>query len=133
MGRVTRDLILANKAEVLWESIDVPQFGGEVWIRGLSGKERDKFEATTIIQKKNGIVRNLQNVRARLLVLVLTAEKDGKLLFTPDDADELGELPGKLLAPLFEIAQNLSGFGDDDMKELADGLGEGQSADSGSV
>lgn len=93
-------------------------------LRGMTGQERDDFEAS--LQVGSG-APNLANLRARLLVRSL-CDEGGKRLFDDDDADALGELPASILDPLFAVAQKLSGIGKSDIAEL---LGNSDGAPSG--
>ena len=97
------------------EQLSVPEWGGDVWVRTLTGTERDSFEQSKV-QKKNK--PNLNNVRARFAVLTICDEK-GERLFTDNDAEALGKKSAAALDRVFEVAQRLNGFSDDDQRELS--------------
>ena len=97
------------------EQLSVPEWGGDVWVRTLTGTERDSFEQS-MVQKKNK--PNLNNVRARFAVLTICDEK-GERLFTDNDAEALGKKSAAALDRVFEVAQRLNGFSDDDQRELS--------------
>lgn len=93
------------------KSVKVPEWGGEVCVRGLTARERDHFEASI------GTAANLENLRARLVVLTLCDEK-GERLLKDSDAIELGKKNAQVVDRLFEIARKMSGMTDADVEEL---------------
>ena len=97
------------------EQLSVPEWGGDLWVRTLTGTERDAFEQS-MVQKKNK--PNLNNVRARFAVLTICDEK-GERLFTDNDAEALGKKSAAALDRVFEVAQRLNGFSDSDSEELS--------------
>ena len=97
------------------EQLSVPEWGGDLWVRTLTGTERDAFEQS-MVQKKNK--PNLNNVRARFAVLTICDEL-GERLFTDNDAEALGKKSASALDRVFEVAQRLNGFSDSDQRELS--------------
>jgi len=110
---LTADDILAAD-DRLFEDVPVPEWGGVVRVRGLSGAERDKFEASILDSK--GRVR-ARNVRAKLAQLCMVDES-GRPLFAEDQIDALGRKSAAALSRVFDVAQRLSGLTDQDMEEL---------------
>lgn len=104
------------------EDVAVPEWGGSVRVRGLSGAERDAYEAS-IVQLGAGGKRsvNLKNLRARL-VAYSVIDEDGNPLFTPEDVAALGDKSAAALERVFDVARKLSGLADGDVKELAEGF-----------
>ena len=81
MSVLSRDAIkMAN--DVRLDTVEVPEWGGSVCIKTLSGTERDAFEEGYSEQK-------MKNFRARFLVLTLCDEA-GERLYEDSEADELG-------------------------------------------
>lgn len=109
---LTRDLILAA-SDLPTEEVQAPEWGGSVFVRTMSGTERDAFEQSVIDGKANAT--SLDNVRARLAVKVI-CDAAGTRLFTDADADALGAKSGKVLDRVFEVAQRLNGIGADAVK-----------------
>lgn len=92
------------------EEVEVPEWGGAVIImRGLSGDERDAFEASNTVG--NGAARslNLVGIRARL-VQKCAITPSGESLFTADQVEALGAKNGAVLDRLFDVARKLSGM-----------------------
>ena len=128
MSSLKRDDILAVK-DIQVELVPVPEWGGEVYIKGMSGIERDAFEASVIEQKGNKQKINMANVRAKLAAQTL-CDEDGNRLFNDADIKELGKKSASALQRVFEVAQRLSGIGDADVQELAGELQENPTDDS---
>ena len=125
---LTRDDILrANDSQM--EAVDVPEWGGQVLVKGLSGTERDRFEQDSIDQRGKTTKLNFTNIRARLLVLCLVDEQ-GNRLFQRSDIDLLGQKSAVALNRVFEVARRLSGLNQEDVEELAENFDDGQSDNS---
>ena len=108
-----------NKAKILaaddnkLDTVDVPEWGGEVCIKVLSGTDRDALEEAYSEQK-------MKNFRSRFLVLTLCDDKGGRL-FTEAEVDDLGKKSAVVLARLFDKAWALNAFRNEDVEELGNG------------
>jgi hypothetical protein len=114
------------------QDVHVPEWGGDVRVRGLTGTERDAFEATIAQRKGKDVKMNLQNVRARLVSLS-TVDENGERLFSDADVVALGGKSAAALERVFTVAMRLSGLTPDDVKDLTENLDSGQSEDSTSA
>jgi hypothetical protein len=101
---LNRDAILSADESCLLECIEVPEWGGDVYIRVMSGAERDALEAEMTGEKKN-----LANFRARFAVKVL-ADETGKRLFSDKDAEALGRKSGLALDRVLKDGLKINGF-----------------------
>ena len=99
------------------EKVEVPEWGGSIFIQCMTGSERDDFENDTYIQKGSNIEYNRKNFRAKLLARTIVSE-DGKRLFGDQEIDLLGKKSGKVLDKLLPIALRLNGIGKDAIEEL---------------
>jgi hypothetical protein len=106
-------LAFASKAAFPAETVAVPELGGDVRIRSLSGAERDQFERDFGDRLK----RPSPNVRAHLAALCL-CDGAGERIFRDADVEALGELPGAALDRVFDAARRLSGLAKDDVEAL---------------
>lgn len=122
MAVLTADQILAAQDDRL-EKVAVPEWGGEVCVRNLSGTERNEFEAG-LVDSKGKVT--LANISARLLSLALCDEQR-KPLFTKGDVARLGKKNAAALGRLFERAKELSGISKEDVEEYAGNSEDGQS------
>lgn len=111
---LTKDQILSAD-DLSTESVSVPEWGGDVLIRCLTGSERDSFEAALDSLKKSG--RPLHNIRARLAAMSIVDEQ-GNRLFSDAEIDALGKKSSSALNRVFEAATKLSRFSEESVKEL---------------
>lgn len=88
--------------------VEVPEFGGHVYVRELTGWERDDFEAGCVDRGEEKA--NYSNVTARFVALC-TCDAEGKRLFTDDDAGQLGDQSNVGLLRIFTAARKLNGMG----------------------
>jgi hypothetical protein len=113
---LTRDSII--KAQDLEkEMVKVPKWGGEVFVRCMTGSERDAFESEAYSVNGKDVEINRDNFRARLLVRVLVDEK-GDRIFADQDIKVLGSKSGKVLDRLFTVAMRVNGLSKEDLEEL---------------
>lgn len=120
MALLKRQQIL-DANDMKTEIVSVPEWGGDVCIKMMTGTERDAFEAATIKQNKNGSQsRNFDNVRARFLVKVIIDPDDNNLpVFTESDIKALGAKSVAALDRVFSAAQELNSVTDQDVENLA--------------
>lgn len=110
-----------TKAEILSltdskvEAVDVPEWKTSVYVRTMTGAERDAFEVSCMAGKSGN--SNLANFRARLCAVCLCDEQ-GNRLFTDADADALGKKNAAALERIREAAQKLNKIGAADVDEL---------------
>lgn len=104
MRLLTKDAILSAN-DLPMERLTVPEWGGEVMIRTMTGTDRDAFEAHLI-----GKEGRMDNVRARLVSLTLCDEQ-GQRLFSDAEISALGKKSAKALDRVFAIAQRINGIG----------------------
>ena len=128
MGLLTRDAILGAQ-DMAHVDVEVPEWGGVVRIKMMTGTERDAFEATTIKRQGKKVSMNLVNIRARLVARTAVDEK-GKLLFSEADVEALAQKSAAALHRVFEAARQLNGLREEDTAEAAEDFQPGQNGDS---
>lgn len=101
--------------------VEVPEWGGSVWVRGLNGAERDKFEISCSEQRGKDTVLNLENIRTKLVALTVVDE-NGNRLFNDSDVKELSKKNGAAIVRIFDVAQKLSGLAPEDVEKLSENL-----------
>ena len=109
----------------------VPEWGGSVWLRTMTGTERDQFEAESLKRKGKDIEVNMANVRARLLAKTLADER-GTRLFNDGEVLVLGAKSGDVLDRLYVAARRHNRLTKEDVEELAGNSSAGLSAGNGS-
>ena len=117
LGR--EDILQAD--DIVTEAVPVPEWGGTVLVKGMTGAERDRFELAMIEKPGKSAKVNLSDLRAKLCSLTIVNE-NGKLIFTQADIKKLTEKSASALRRVFEKARELSGIGDDDVAELTEAL-----------
>jgi len=131
VGELTAQDILSANDEVI-EKVEVPEWKGHLWVRGLTGAERDAFEASILEGRGKNRQVNLKNFRAKL-VAAAAINKNGERLFTsPGQVEALGKKNARALQRVFDVAQELSGLSETDVDELTAELGKEQNGSSGS-
>ncbi len=131
MEILSRDKIL-SAADLRIEEVDVPEWGGKIRLKALSGAERDRFEASVTIRQGKTVDVKTEMLRAKLVVVCIVDE-NGKRLFTDADAPLLAEKSATVIERLFRVAQRLAGMSDEDVKDLTEGFKTAQSEGSTSV
>lgn len=116
MSLLSRDEILAA-LDIEIQEVDVPEWGGVVRVRGLTGAERDRFEASIIRMQGRRRVMRMKDIRAKLVALTVVDE-DGQHLFTETDIPALSEKSAAALQRVVDVAQQLSGITEKDLQEL---------------
>lgn len=104
--------------------VDVPEWGGHVYVRVMSGTQRGLLEKLTTSEQP-------YDVRAAVIAATLCAA-DGVPLF--DDPADVPSLAGKTLEPLnriFEAASRLNKLGAEGLETATKNSASSQSDDSG--
>ena len=107
---LTKDQILeANDLQS--ESVTVPEWGGDVLVRTMTGADRDAFEASMITTLPDGTRKpNMTNMRAKLVALTVV-DQAGNRVFDVSDVDRLSLKSASALERVFNAAQRINGLG----------------------
>ena len=114
---LTRDAILVGP-KLKTEIVEVPEWGGAVRVREMTGLERDEFESGIV---EAGGVENpgaIKGLRAKTVALTVI-DDDGKRFFTDADVASLGQLSASALNRVFEVSSRLSGLEADAVEAAA--------------
>jgi hypothetical protein len=89
--------------------VPTPEWGPDsgVYVRSLSGAERDLWDAGNWKTVAGKVVPNPEHRRARMVVLAATDEH-GVKLFNNDDVRWLSDKSGAVLDRIFEAVANIS-------------------------
>ena len=128
---LSRDGILFAQ-DMKTETVHIPEWNGDVLVRGMNGDERDLYEKSILVQNGKNTKVNMKNARAKLVVWTVVDE-DGKRLFTDADVEALGKKSAAALSKIFNVAARLSGITDEDMSEITEEMTENSFTDSPSV
>ena len=117
MGKLLSKDDILQAQDLPIERVSVPEWSGEVLVRGLTGAERDKFEASIVIRKGDKAEFNPDNMRAKLVALCVVDEQ-GNRLFSDKDVEFLGKKSAAALDRVFQVAQRLSGISPGAVEDL---------------
>lgn len=98
-----------------FEDVEVPEWGGSVRLIVMSGKERDRYEASLIKVVNGKPEQDLSNLATKLVSCCLVDEEN-KPMFT---VEELGDKSGAVINRLFEKANALNMTAFNSVKEAA--------------
>jgi hypothetical protein len=113
------------------KEVEVPEWGGTVLVKTMTGVERDAFESSVVKGKGKNTTVNMANIRAKLVAASIV-DQDGQRLFDDQDVQALGKKSAAALDRVFAVAQKLSKISQDDVEELAKNLPDDLSDNSGS-
>lgn len=106
---LTRAQILASD-DILKEEVNVPEWGGHVFVRVMSGTLRDRLEGAASKDR-------FSNFRARLVAYTVCDEL-GVLLFNEADIVALGHKSAAAMERVFPVATRLNGMTKDEVEAL---------------
>ena len=110
---LTKDQILAADDMGLLE-VQVPEWGGSVFVRVMTVGERDSYENDWMVNKNKGV----ENFRSKFLQRVL-CDENGDLLFTADEIGVLAKKSARVIARIWEKAMQHNALADADVEEMA--------------
>jgi len=114
---LTREQIL--KADDLPKrEVEIPEWGGSVWVRTMTGAERDVFERH-ILAAEGSKVEAAKQMRARLVTLTACDDAGARLFNDNGDLDAVSGKSSKALDRVFEVALKLNGLSEKDVDELS--------------
>ncbi len=110
---LTRDEILRH-AELPKQTVSVPEWGGEVVVRGMTALEQDQYDLEIAAAGRD--TAKMAGFRARLVARCVTDE-NGKRIFSEADAAKLGEMFAAPIVRLTAIIRVLSASGEGSAEE----------------
>ena len=120
-----REAILATD-DLPRELVDVPEWGGQVFVRTMTGHEKDRFEHSRYSAETAGIH---EGIRARFIAYTV-CDDAGVLLFTEEDVEALGAKSCAALDRCYEVAARLNKMTTKDIEELIKNYVAARTADS---
>jgi len=101
---------------------------GGVVVRGMTGKQRGRFEAKMGLNKGKDQQKNWERFRAEMLVETVV-DYDDQPIFRLQDVEALNEKSAEALDHLVNVARRLSGYRKEDVDEMTKNSQEDQSDD----
>jgi len=133
MGMLTRDALL-KKEELKKEKVDLGN-GDFVFVRQMTGRERDQFEQSLIEEAtgEKGEVeakRSMEDFRAKVAVYTI-CDEDGKNILKPEDIPILSQhMSAARLELIVNKAQELNRISEEDKENLVKNSEAVQNANS---
>lgn len=124
MSGLTKEQILQVQDRQVCR-LDCPEWGGEVFVRPLSGEQRDELEER--FSKSDSMI----GIRAWIAAAGLCDESGESMQFTPHEIDKLASKSASTLDRIATKVQSISGMSAADIEELEKNSPNGQSESSG--
>lgn len=102
------------------ERVEVPEWGGHVFVKTMSAGDRDQWEAS-ILDARGKFTPD--HGRAKLL-LACVCDEAGKPLFDRGDVHDLSKKSSVAVQRVFDAAAKLNGIGKNDVDELEKNSGQ---------
>lgn len=111
---------ILDAQDLVIEDVPVPEWNGTVRVKGMSGTERDRFEAGFVGNNMKPLPpdKALEYYRARIAAACLV-EADGKKMFRSiGELKRLSDKSAEALQRVVDVANRLSGLSEEDVAEL---------------
>ena len=116
---------ILNSKDIESKIVSVPEWGGEVTVKGLTLAEKDKWTDGILVDGK----ASMTGATVLLCALCIVDESGGQM-FTGDDIDALNAKSASALDRVFQVAQKLSGIGQEEIEETVKNSETTQTVDS---
>lgn len=122
-------LAAAETREVTTKDVSVPELGGKVRVRELSGTMRNRLEATYATIRSGGDSKALDTVTAQIVAACLLDARDRPML-TVNDVKRLAASHPKAVFRLRQAIVDISAIDEDDLGELEEVFDDGPNGPS---
>jgi hypothetical protein len=120
---ITRENFLSRKPRKI-EKVEIEELNDHVFVRSLSGAERDAWEDANLVRERGtGKRRNevrfdvrVQNSKAHLITISLCDESGNRLL-TDDDVQAVGDQPSTIVNKIADVCMRISGITQEDLED----------------
>lgn len=110
------DILQAKDVKI--EAVDVPEWGGGVYVRSITAAERGQIEeAAAKFKESKGKDSFARTFTVKFAALAI-CDEEGTRLFKDDEIAQLQLKNAAAIARVAEVAQRLSGFTKEEMDEL---------------
>ena len=117
MSLLDRNAIL-NGEDRPTQDVPVPEWGGTVRVREMTGDQRTKYEQLTLKRSESDGEASADNIRA-IVVAACVVGEDGAPMFTQEDVAALGGRNWRALDRVFKVCIALSGANEKSTEEAA--------------
>ena len=102
-----QDILSVQDCKVV--EVNVPEWGGSVFVKVMSGKQRDAWEASVVSRKDKDGKINTAGLRS-MLVATCVCDESGNEIFTAEDIPEIENKNASVLQRIFDEAAKLNGL-----------------------
>jgi len=130
---LSKEQILAaiDRPDVATRDVEVPELGGTVRVREMTGALRNRVEAAYATIRNGGDSKSLDSMTAQLIAGCVVDES-GKPILSLADAKRMFASRPRAVFRLRDAILEISATDDEDMEALAEGFGDAQSEPSSS-
>jgi hypothetical protein len=107
---------ILSKQDLRQETLSVPEWGCDVTVREMTGRERELYEQGLLTGDGDNRKVDVGRLRARLVAFTVV-NGDGRRLFDEADIDALAEKAGRPLKRIADVASRLNGIGEAEVAE----------------
>ncbi len=118
MGKLLSKEAILSIDDLQTEDVEVPEWGGTVRVRCMTGTERDAFENSLVSVTGSKRTMNIENYRARLAVKTMIDENGDPLFTDEKDVIALGRKSAVALERVTSVAHRLSGMNTEELEKL---------------
>jgi hypothetical protein len=112
-----QDILKAD--DIPTEEVPVPEWGGEVLVRGMTGSGRDEYFAAMTKLRRGQTIPDTVNATAKLCQRTIWDPDTDLPMFTDAEVYELGRKSASALHRVEQVAMRLSGLEEEDMALLS--------------
>ena len=117
--------------DIEYRVVHIPEWGGSIRLRALTGSDRDSYDAESWRLSQAG-AGPIADFRVRRVARAIV-DADGKRLYSDKDVAALGKRSGAVLDRLDDIVSEMSGLTDASKASAAEALKADPSAEAGSA
>ena len=118
MTRILNKQDILQARDVKIEKVEVPEWGGTVFVRSLSAAERGLIEEAAAKFKESKGKDSFARMFTVKFASLTICDEEGNRLFDDKDLAALQQKNAAAVARVAEAAQKLSGFTKEDLEEL---------------
>jgi hypothetical protein len=117
---LTREQILAAR-DVAARELDIPEWGGRIRLRAMTGVDRDEYMTALAAAQKAGEEGQRWHRLMALLVVLCAVDADGNRIFERDDAESLAAKSAAVLERISGEIQAINALGEAQVEQLGNG------------
>ena len=112
MAMLSKDVIL-GATEVPAETVAIPELGGDILVRGMTGKGRTLFEKKFVTETRGKVKRNFDDFREQLCLECCVDPR-----FTEADLARLSAVRADVIERITNVAMKLSPITENNVDDL---------------